>query len=67
MQFSIWKIFFHKLWEIKGKRNTKQELDLLNKITDYIITNTLAPVFNALLDEKRIWKIVYSAEDAFFI
>jgi len=67
IEFSIWKILFHKLWENKGTKNTKEELDLLNSITNYILSNALSSFFDALLEDKRIWKIIYSQEDVFFI
>lgn len=66
MKFSLWKILFHKYWEIKWTNNTKDELNLLAPITDGVISE-LSRFFQGLLTDHWNWKILHSEDEPFFI
>ena len=66
MKFSLWKILFHKYWEIKGTSNTEEEIHLLKSITDKVISG-LSPFFQKLLTDHWNWKILHSEDEPFFI
>lgn len=66
MQFSLWKILFHKYWKIKWTKNTKDQINQLETNTNEVISK-LSPFFEELLTEPWNWKIIYSEENPFFI